>query len=144
MKKIYIANNACLNSSYDFNIVKKALSSSNYIIVNDINEADTCIYAGCGVRNVWVDNAIDEINKATLENKELNIIATGCFSFIEPHKIRKNVHAKNIKLMSFEHIVEKYTDTKFDDLDKSLSQEENTNFEGENKQKKRVTELKTL
>lgn len=143
MKKVYLAHNVCLNSSYDFNIVKNALSTNDFIIVDDISEADTCIYAGCGVRGVWVDNAIDEINTAVLKNKELKIIATGCFSAIEPKKIKEDVLTQNIQLMSFDNIVKEYTNSSIQELDKSLSQTESIDYEGKNEQRKRLDEIKS-
>jgi len=142
MKKVYLAHNICLNSSYDFNIVKKALDSKDFILVDSIKKADTYIYAGCGVRGVWVDNAIEEINQAILLNPTLEIIATGCFANIEPIKLQQNIKVKNLEIMSFSNIVDKYTNTKFEAIDKSLSQEKDINFEGENTQRKRISDLK--
>lgn len=142
MKKIYLAHNVCLNSSYDFNIVKNALNSNGFIIVDRIEEADTYIYSGCGVRGIWVDNAIDEINNAIFKNKNLNVIATGCFAAIDPNKIEDNLHTQNFKLMSIKNIIDEFIDSNIEDLDKGYSQIEDTEFEGTSLKRSRVSEQK--
>lgn len=142
MKKIYFAHNVCLNSGYDFNIVKNALKSSNFIIVDNIEEADTYIYAGCGVRGIWVDGAIQEINEALEKNKNLEIIATGCFSAIEPVKILNTVETKHIQLNSFSGIVKNNTDTDFEKEDLKFSQIQSLDDESNNLKRKRLNELK--
>ena len=141
IKRVYFLHNVCLNSSYDLNIVKNALGSV-YDVVDDINVADICIYAGCGVRGIWVDCAINEINQALDVNKNLEIIATGCFSAIEPDKILQNVQTRQLKLMTYADIVEKYTNENFENTDLNLPQTESLDYEGDNKDKKRLTELK--
>lgn len=142
MKKVYLSHNVCLNSSYDFNLVKSALKSSNYVLVNNVIDADTYIYAGCGVRGIWVKNAIEEINKALEKNPKLDVIATGCFSSIEPERIKLEVQAKNIQLLSFNDLVQEYAHSKIDEVDSIFSQTENIDFEGENLKRKRVSRLK--
>lgn len=142
MKKVYLAHNVCLNSSYDFNIVKNALNSSDYILVNDVKDADTYIFAGCGVRGIWVQNAIAEINKAVGQNPKLDVIATGCFAAVEPKRIKHEVQANNIQLVSFSDLVQQYSHSKIEELDSTFSQTENVDFEGENLQRKRVNKLK--
>lgn len=142
MKKVYLAHNVCLNSSYDFNIVKNALNSNDFDLVENVEDADTYIYSGCGVRGVWVDNAIEEINQAILKNKELNVIATGCFAAIDPKKIEEAVQTKNFQLKSIKKIIEEFTDSKIEELDKSFSQAESMEFEEKNQQRKRVNNLK--
>ena len=142
MKKIYLAHNVCLNSSYDFNIVKSALNSSNYMLVNSLKDADTYIYAGCGVRGILVQNAIVEINKALEQNPKLNVITTGCFAAVEPSRIKNEVQANNIQLVSFSDLVQQYTHSKIEELDCTFSQTENIDYEGDNLQRKRVSKLK--
>lgn len=143
MKKVYLAHNVCLNSSYDFNIIKNALGSNDFNLVKTIEEAEIYIYSGCGVRGIWVDNALDDINKAILKNKDIQVIATGCFAAIEPQKIEKEIQTKNFKLMSIKSIIEDFTDSKIEELDKSFSQVESMEFEGENQKRKRVNEKKS-
>lgn len=142
MKKVYFAHNVCLNSSYDFNIVKNALNSNNYMLVNSLIDADTYIYAGCGVRGIWVQNAIAEINKVLEQNPKLNVIATGCFAVVEPLKIKNEVQTNNIQLVSFIDLIQQYTHSKIEELDYTFSQTENINYEGDNLQRKRVSKLK--
>jgi len=142
MKKIYFAHNACLNSVYDLNIVKKALESSNFIIVDKIEKADTYIYAGCGVRGVWVDGAIIEINKALKKNKNLKIIATGCFSAIEPEKILDMIQTTQVQISSFSDIVENNTDKNFEKVDLEFPQMQSAGDDNSNFKRKRLGELK--
>lgn len=142
MKKVYLSHNVCLNSSYDFNIVKNALNSSDYVLVDSVIDADTYIYAGCGVRGIWVQNAIAEINKAVEKNPKLDVIATGCFAAVEPKRIKYEIQAKNIQLASFSDLVHKYSHSNIEELDSKFSQSENVDFEGENLQRKRVSKLK--
>jgi len=142
MKKIYFAHNVCLNSVYDLNIVKNALENSNFIIVDKIEEADTYIYAGCGVRGVWVNGAIQEINEALEKNKNLEIIATGCFSAIEPEKILNTVNTTRVQLNSFSEIVKNNTDKDFEKVDLEFSQIQSLDDEGHNLKRKRLSKLK--
>ena len=69
MKKIFIKHNGCLNLSYDFNIAKSGLEKSGYEFVNNPNDADEIVFAGCGVRAAWVDDAIKQMN-SFIEGKQ--------------------------------------------------------------------------
>jgi len=142
MKKLYFAHNVCLNSGYDLNIVKNVLRNSHFIIVDTIEEADTYIYAGCGVRGVWVDGAIQEINEALKKNPNLEVIATGCFSAIEPEKILNTVKTTQVQLSSFNEIVKNNTGKDFEKADLEFSQIQSLDDEGKNLKRKRLNELK--
>lgn len=140
MKKIYFSHNVCLNSEYDFNIIKEILKK-DYIIVDDIKKADTCIYAGCGSRGVWVDDAINEINKIIEKNRNINIITTGCFIAIEPKKIKKFIKTNKLKMLNFNEIVKQYSNKDLNELDNDINQFQNYNLEN-NKKKGRLNKEK--
>jgi tRNA A37 methylthiotransferase MiaB len=101
------------------------------------------MYSGCGVRSVWVDNALKEIN-TNIINKNINVIATGCFSSIEPEKIKKSINSKKVKVLTFSEIMKNYTSSSVEKVDEILSQNESINYEGTNNQRKRINETKLL
>jgi len=141
-QKIYLGHNVCLNSSYDFNLIKNALGSSNYIIVNKFEDADIFIYAGCGVRGVWIDNAINEINQVLIKNRKLKVVITGCFAAIEPEKIKDNIKTNNYQIMSYDDIAKTFMHSNIQEIDKINVSTDNIDFEGSNKIRKRIDEAK--
>lgn|SRR5574343_6871 len=142
MKKIYIKHNGCLNLSYDFNIAKSGLAKSGYQFVTDASEADEIVFAGCGVRAAWVDDAIEQINSFTKGKDNQKVIVTGCISKIETTRINNSLNAREVYFKSFQELIDDYTDFSFDQLEKTYSQNESTDLEGDNPLRKKVTPQK--
>jgi len=142
MKKIFIKHNGCLNLSYDFNIAKSGLKKAGYEIVNNPSDADEIVFAGCGVRAAWVDDAINQMNSFVEGKLNPKVVVTGCISKIETERIGKSVKSNNISFKSFQELVKEYTEYSFDLLEKDYSQNQNTDLEGDNPLRKKVTPLK--
>jgi tRNA-2-methylthio-N6-dimethylallyladenosine synthase len=142
MKKIFIKHNGCLNMSFDFNIAKSGLEKAGYNTVNNPTEADEIIFAGCGVRAAWVDDAISQINTYIDSRENQKVVVTGCISKIETQRISDNLKTSNVSFKSFEELVKEYTRYSFELLEQDFSQNEETDLEGDNPLRKKVTPLK--
>ncbi len=49
MENVFVAHNGCLNLSYDFNLATSGLGKAEYTLVKRPADADTIVFAGCGV-----------------------------------------------------------------------------------------------
>ena len=128
--KFYIEHNGCLNLAIDFNVMMRALNEAHHEIVQDSKDADIIIYAGCGVRSEWVTNAIKRINSLDTNQKE--VVISGCIANIETERIKEMVHAHNLTFKTFQEIISDYTPFRFEDIYREFSQNETTNFMGDN------------
>lgn len=70
------------------------------------------------------------------------VVVTGCILKIETERIGKSVNSNNISFKSFQELVKEYTEYSFDLLEKDYSQNQNTDLEGDNPLRKKVTPLK--
>ncbi len=149
--KIYVAHNGCLNIGYDVNILIEALRGKGYQITSDADKSTEIIFAGCGSRSIWVNEAIGMIKKLTKNNFNKKIIFTGCAPQIEKEKILNELKHYNILLINLNELESYYGIENFNVIDYNLSQNENTDFIGKNplhklspKKIKVLNELKKL
>jgi tRNA-2-methylthio-N6-dimethylallyladenosine synthase len=142
MKKLFIKHNGCLNLSYDFNIAKSGLEKAGYEFVSNPSEADEIVFAGCGVRAAWVDDAIMQMNSFIEGKHNQRVIVTGCISKIETGRIENSLNTNEVHFKSFQELVKDYTQFSFDLLEKDYSQNEQTDLEGDNPLRKKITPLK--
>ncbi len=142
MKKIYIKHNGCLNLSYDFNIAISGLEKAGYELVTDPSDADDIVFAGCGVRAAWVDDAIKQMNSFIGGKQNQKVVVTGCISKIETERIEKSLNTNEVHFKSFKELVNDYTQFSFDLLEKDYSQNEQTDLEGDNPLRKKITPQK--
>lgn len=139
MKKIWIQHNGCLHLSYDFNIAKTALEKSGYEIVQDVHLADEIIFAGCGVRASWVDDAICKMNQGIDKMSHPKVTVTGCISNIETKRIQQSLNTTAVSFRSFQDLVKDYTRFSFDLLERDYSQNDHTDLEGKDPLRKKIT-----
>ncbi len=139
MKKLFIKHNGCLNLSYDFNIAKSGLEKAGYEFVSNPSDADEIVFAGCGVRAAWVDDAINQINSFIEGNHNKKVVVTGCISKIETDRIESSLLTNEVYFQSFQDLVKSYTQFSFDLLEKGYSQNEQTDLEGDNPLRKKIT-----
>lgn len=142
MRKIFIKHNGCLNLSYDFNVAKLGLERAGYELVNSPQEAEEIVFAGCGVRSAWVDDAINQMNEFIEGKTKQRVTVTGCISNIETQRIKASVNSENVSFRSFQDLVKEYTQFSFDLLEKDFSQNEKTDLEGDNPLRRKITPLK--
>jgi tRNA A37 methylthiotransferase MiaB len=142
MKKIFIKHNGCLNLSYDFNIAKSGLEKAGYEFVSNPSEADEIVFAGCGVRAAWVDDAIKQMNTFIEGKQNQKVVVTGCISKIETDRIESSLNTNEVHFKNFQDLVKDYTQFSFDLLEKDYSQNEQTDLEGDNPLRKKITPLK--
>jgi len=50
--RFFIHHNACLNASYDVNLLKEGLRRAGHTIVDAPEEAEQIIFSGCAVRDL--------------------------------------------------------------------------------------------
>lgn len=127
---IYIEHNGCLNLAIDFNIMLAALKQANHELKKDSKDADVIIFAGCGVRSEWVTNAIKRINSLDTNQKE--VVISGCIANIETERIKEMVNANHLSFKTIKEIISDYTPFRFEDIYREFSQNETTNFMGDN------------
>jgi tRNA-2-methylthio-N6-dimethylallyladenosine synthase len=139
MKKIFIKHNGCLNLSYDFNIAKSGLERAGYEFVTNPTEADEIVFAGCGVRAAWVDDAIKQMNSFIEGKQNQRVVVTGCISRIETDRIESSLNTNEVSFKSFQDLVKEYTQFSFDLLEMDYSQNEQTDLEGDNPLRKKIT-----
>jgi tRNA A37 methylthiotransferase MiaB len=142
MKKIFIKHNGCLNLSYDFNIAKSGLEKAGYEFVTNPTDADEIVFAGCGVRAAWVDDAINQMNSFIEGKQNQKVVVTGCISKIETDRIASSLESNEVTFKSFQELVKEYTQFSFDLLEKDYSQNEHTDLEGDNPLRKKITPSK--
>src|SRR6185295_10236113 len=88
IKKVFLAHNACLNASYDFNLLKEGLKRQGYKLVDKAEEADEIIFSGCAVRSIWVDDAINQINTLHSRAPRAKITVTGCVANVSAERVK--------------------------------------------------------
>jgi tRNA-2-methylthio-N6-dimethylallyladenosine synthase len=142
MKKIFIKHNGCLNLSYDFNIAKSGLEKAGYEFVTNPTDADEIVFAGCGVRAAWVDDAINQMNSFIEGKQNQKVVVTGCISKIETDRIASSLNSNEVTFKSFQELVKEYTQFSFDLLEKDYSQNEQSDLEGDNPLRKKITPSK--
>jgi tRNA-2-methylthio-N6-dimethylallyladenosine synthase len=142
MKKIFIKHNGCLNLSYDFNVVKSGLQEAGYDLVDNYQDADEIIFAGCGVRAAWVDDAIHQMNTFTGNHLDKKVTVTGCISNIETERIQQSLQSKDVSFKSFKEVIQDYTRFSFELLETNYSQTQETDLEGDNPLRQKITPAK--
>lgn len=139
MKRLFIKHNGCLNLSYDFNIAKSGLEKAGYELVSDPDEADEIVFAGCGVRGAWVDDAINQMNSFIGVKQNQRVVVTGCISNIETDRIERSLNTNEVYFKSFQALVNEYTEFSFDLLERDYSQDQKTDLEGDNPLRRKIT-----
>ncbi|WP_167816822.1 radical SAM protein [Aliivibrio fischeri] len=132
MKKIYLAHNTCLNSSYDLNVLQAGLIQKGNEIVSSPEDADEIIYSGCSVRSRWVDDAINQINEAANRSPNAKIHVTGCLANTSAAIVRTNTTSSNIHFETIPEILNQYTNLDFSKVDQSFTQDSSVKFEHNN------------
>lgn len=118
--KFIMDHNLCVNTAYDFNIVKRSLLLEGHEEVDDFERADILIYGSCGVRGVWVDEAIDKIKIYCDRNKGVSVIVTSCGIRIDGDRFKSQLADYPALYLSHGDLVEKYTDMSFRHVEKGL------------------------
>lgn len=140
-KKVFIAHNACLNSSYDLKVVEAGLGLKDFEIVTSPELADEILFSGCSVRQKWVDDAIDKIKKAHKLSSNAKITITGCIANTSKDAVSSRLSDKPIEYIPIRDVLKNKVGLSFDEVDATYSQNSDQNFEGEDnleKLRKRV------
>ncbi len=130
MHRVFLAHNACLNASYDFNLLREGLQRRGFEIVERPEEADEVIYSGCAVRQLWVDDAGNQINAIHARAPNAKVTITGCVASVAPAQLKNIVRAKDVELGSQNEILKHRTGFALADVDRWVMQDSNTDFEG--------------
>ncbi|MDC5807916.1 radical SAM protein [Vibrio europaeus] len=125
MKKLYLAHNTCLNSSYDLNVLEAGLVQKGYELVLQPEDADEVIYSGCSVRGKWVEDAISQINEVVRRAPNAEICITGCIANTSMDKVRKGTSAKNLSFGAMPQILRDKAELRFTDVDDTHVQDYN-------------------
>lgn len=129
-KKVFLAHNACLNASYDFNLLKEGLRRRGYQLVEKPEDADEVIFSGCAVRGIWVDDAINQINAIHKRAPQAKVTVTGCIANVNAERVQRLSHAENLTFGRQEEILKRYTGLEFDALDREVTQDTSLDYEG--------------
>lgn len=129
-KKLFVAHNSCLNASYDINVVKEGLRKAKYNLTETAQEADEIIFAGCGAHQTWVDDVINQINKAISDQPDKKVVITGCVGEIDAGKILESFKGNHLVFQKLDDLIKTYTGLSFDALDYGYLQNSTMDFEG--------------
>ncbi|WP_081769026.1 radical SAM protein [Herbaspirillum sp. RV1423] len=129
-RKIFLSHNACLNASYDLNVLKAGFIKADHIIVSTPEEADEIIFSGCSVRDIWVTDAVNQIDAMHLRAPSAKITVTGCVANASADSVSSMSLAKELNFLSHKEILTSHTGLDFDEVDQATSQDSSLNFEG--------------
>lgn len=129
-KKLFLAHNSCLNSSYDLNVLKAGLEQGGYEIVETPELADEVIFSGCSVREVWVDDAVNQIDEIHSRAPSAKVTVTGCIANVSSKAVREKTRVKAVNFRSQQEILAGYTGLDFKAIDRTFSQGSSHNYEG--------------
>lgn len=129
-QRIYLSHNACLNSSYDFNVLREALRASGFDLVSRAEDAEEIIFSGCAVRETWVEDAGRQINSLHERSPTSRVTVVGCAAIVAQEKLRRILRASDVSFERLETVIDRYTGLRMSDVDMSLVQSNSTDFEG--------------
>lgn len=129
-KRIFLAHNSCLNSSYDLNLLKAGLEKGDFEIVDQPETADEVIFSGCSVRDVWVADAVNQIDEIHKRAPTAKITVTGCIANVSAETVASQSAAQELTFQSQQEILRNYTGLDFKSLDRQVSQDTTHNYEG--------------
>jgi tRNA-2-methylthio-N6-dimethylallyladenosine synthase len=129
-RRIFLAHNACLNASYDFNLLKEGLRRKGFELVDRPEDADEVIFSGCAVRDLWVRDAGNQINAILTRAPGTKVTVTGCVANSAPERLRSLVRGESIRFSQQEDIVARYSGLDINELDRCVTQNTTTDFEG--------------
>ncbi|MEX3960475.1 radical SAM protein [Trinickia sp. EG282A] len=130
-RRVFLAHNACLNSSYDLNVLKAGLERHGYEVVDKPEAADEVIFSGCSVRSTWVDDAIEQIRQISSRAPDARLTVTGCIANVSADVVRNALATHPVNFQSHADILRGRTGEDFSALDRTISQDTARNFEGD-------------
>ncbi len=130
-KRIFLAHNACLNSSYDLNLLEVGLRRGGFEIVQQPELADEIVFSGCSVRDVWVDDAVSQINEIHRRAPGARITVTGCIANVSADTVATGATSRELHFRSKPDILKDFVGLDFGQLDRHVSQDSSRNYEGQ-------------
>lgn len=130
-RRVFLAHNSCLNSSYDLNVLRVGLEQNGYCVVDQPELADEVIFSGCSVRSTWVDDAIQQIGQICSRAPDAKLTVTGCIANVSADVVQNRVGRRSINFQSHAEILRGRTGKDFQALDREISQDTAHNFEGD-------------
>lgn len=130
-KRIFLAHNSCLNSSYDLNLLKAGLQRGHYELVDQPELADEVIFSGCSVREVWVDDAISQVNELNRRAPSAKVTMTGCIANTSANAVKLRTSVQGLNFKTQPQILSDLTGLSFEKLDRETSQDNSLNYEGD-------------
>lgn len=128
--RVFLAHNACLNSSYDLNVLKVGLAGDGYEVVDRPEDADEVVFSGCSVRSKWVDDAINQIDQIHARVPGAHITVTGCIANVSAQAVRDRTVAQAISFQTQADILRDRTGLEFQAVDRGVSQDTSHDYEG--------------
>lgn len=129
-KKIFLSHNTCLNASYDLNVLNAGFVKAGHVIVNTPEEADEIIFSGCSVREIWVKDAVSQIDAMHLRAPSAKITVTGCVANASADSVSSMTNTKELSFLSHREILTNNTGLDFDEVDLTTEQDSSLNYEG--------------
>jgi len=130
MRRIFLAHNACLNASYDLNLLSEGLRQYGFTIVERPEDAEEAIFSGCAVREVWVEDAARQLNAIHARAPTAQITIVGCVSSSASEQLRGRLQAAHVRFGSQSDILAEYTGLSLNEVDSGYAQGTTTDFEG--------------
>lgn len=120
-----------MNSSYDLNLLRAGLVKGGFEIVSQPEMADEVIFSGCSVREVWVADAVNQIDEIHKRAPSAKITVTGCIANLTADTVASRSTAAELIFQSKPEILKQYTGFDFKALDREVSQNSSYNYESD-------------
>ncbi len=76
--KFIVYNLGCKVNAYESNVMTENLEKANFVLTNNLNEADIAIVNTCTVTNTADNKSLKLLRQIRRENKDIILVAVGC------------------------------------------------------------------
>ncbi|MTK63667.1 MAG: radical SAM protein [Methanobacterium sp.] len=129
-KKVFFAQNTCINASYDVNVLREGFRRAGYVLADSAEDADEVVFSGCGAHQTWVNDAINQINRIASVSPNAKVTVTGCLAGIDADRVRRSVTHEALAFAPQQEVLKSHTGIDFDEIDRNYDQESALDYEG--------------
>lgn len=126
--RFFVHHNACLNASYDVNLLKEGLVRAGHVVVDAPEDADRIIFSGCAVRDLWVRDAAGQVNGLKARAPHAQVVLTGCAANVAAERLA-GLAGVPMESRGIDEILQEHAGTSLREVDRTFTQGDGTNFE---------------
>ncbi|MHB9036596.1 MAG: radical SAM protein [Armatimonadota bacterium] len=94
-------------------MIRQGLIRAGHREVPDARDAEVLVFGACGVRGVWVEEAVLRVQEHLEANCSLRVIVTSCGPLIEGDRFRAWAEGRPVEFLSHEEILSQFTPHSF-------------------------------